>query len=46
MEQSPSLEAESHSASQEISHLLWFITVFTKARHLYLLHSFHTVSLR
>jgi len=39
MEQSPSWEADSHSASQEIPHLLWnpwFITLFTTARHWFL----------
>jgi hypothetical protein len=36
MEESPTWEADSHSASQEIPRLLWnpkFITFFTKARH-------------
>jgi hypothetical protein len=39
MEQSPSWEANSHSASQKIPHLLWtrrFVTVFTKARHCFI----------
>jgi len=55
MEQSPFSEANSHSACQEITCLLWnprFITVFTRVRHWSLswarcIHStlFHPISL-
>jgi hypothetical protein len=34
MEQSPSWESNRFSASQEIPRILWFITAFTRARHL------------
>lgn len=33
MERSPSSEAKSYLAGEEIPRILWFITVITKARH-------------